>query len=247
MTTRLDPDRWRRIGEVLDAALSCEPEHGPAVLDATCAGAPDLRREVEELLRRVDRARGFLESPPTAAAAAVLAEANEAQVSECGRRIGAYQIEHEIGHGGMSRVFLAHRADGQFEQLVALKLLRPGLDTEIDQARFRAERQILASLNHPNIARLLDGGLTDAGQPYLVLEYVDGQPIDAYCEANALSVRDRLQPLPGDRARPVADTATGGPPAACSALALAPSAIDCAPRRPSAPVDSPSACQRHRA
>jgi eukaryotic-like serine/threonine-protein kinase len=192
MTMRLDPDLWRRIGQVLDAALSCEPEQWPAVLDATCAGAPDVRREVEELLGRVDRARGFLELPPAAAAAAVIAEANEAQVSESGRRIGAYEIEREIGRGGMSRVFLAHRADGQFEQRVALKLLRPGLDTEIDRARFRAERQILASLNHPNIARLLDGGLTNAGQPYLVLEYVDGEPIDAYCDANALSVRERL-------------------------------------------------------
>ncbi|HTJ24129.1 MAG TPA: tetratricopeptide repeat protein [Gemmatimonadaceae bacterium] len=193
MTTRLDPDRWRRIGEVLDAALSREPKHWPAVLDAACAGAPDLRREVEELLARVDRARAFLESPPTAAAAAVVAETKHAQPSESGRRIGAYQIAHEIGRGGMSRVFLAHRADGQFEQRVALKLLRPGLDTEIDQARFRAERQILASLNHPNIARLLDGGLTDSGQPYLVLEYVDGHPIDAYCDANALSIRERLR------------------------------------------------------
>ena len=78
----------------------------------------------------------------------------------------------------MSRVFLAERADGQFEQQVALKLLRPGLDSEIDQERFRAERQILASLSHPNIARLLDGGVTEEGQPYLVLEHVDGQPID---------------------------------------------------------------------
>jgi len=93
----------------------------------------------------------------------------------------------------MARVFLAERADGQFEHRVALKLLRPGIDSDVDVQRFRAERQILASLNHPNIARLLDGGVTDDGLPYLVLEYVDGQPLDRYCEAHALSTRQRLE------------------------------------------------------
>jgi eukaryotic-like serine/threonine-protein kinase len=192
MRPSLDRDRWQRIGEVLDAALAREPEHWPSVLDATCVGAPDLRREVEDLLDRVGDARGFLESRPTAAAAAVIAEAFDGREPGAGHRIGAYSIVREIGRGGMSRVFLARRADGHFEQHVALKLLRPGLDTEIDRARFRAERQILASLNHPNIARLLDGGLTDAGQPYLVLEYVEGQPIDAYCDERSLTVRQRL-------------------------------------------------------
>jgi serine/threonine-protein kinase len=93
----------------------------------------------------------------------------------------------------MSRVFLAERADGEFTQQVALKLLRPGLDSEIDRHRFRAERQILASLSHPNIARLLDGGVTDEGQPYLVLELVDGKPIDRYCKERRLGVRARLE------------------------------------------------------
>ncbi len=93
----------------------------------------------------------------------------------------------------MSRVFLAERADGAFEQQVALKLLRPGLDSEIDHDRFRSERQILATLNHPNIARLLDGGISADGVPFLVLEYVDGQPIDVYCEAKQLGTRQRLQ------------------------------------------------------
>jgi serine/threonine-protein kinase len=193
MTTRLDPERWRRIGQALDAALAADPEHWPAVLDAACAGAPDVRREVEELLARGDDARCFLESPPVSAAAAVLAEARTASGPEPGGRVGAYRIEREIGRGGMSRVFLAQRADGQFEQRVALKLLRPGLDSDVDRARFRAERQILATLNHPNIARLLDGGLAEGGHPYLVLEYVEGQPIDAYCQERALTVWQRLQ------------------------------------------------------
>ncbi len=193
MTTNVDSDRWQRLAEVLDAALARNPSDWPEVLDAACVGAPDLRREAQQLLERVDDARRFLSSPPASIAAAVVAEADETAGSAPGRRIGAYSIVREIGRGGMSRVLLARRADGQFEQYVALKLLRPGLDSDVDHARFRAERQIVASLNHPNIARLLDGGLTDGGQPFLVLEFVDGQPIDAYCEAHALSVRRRVE------------------------------------------------------
>jgi serine/threonine-protein kinase len=191
MSTNSDSDRWRRLCDVLDAVLARDPLDWPEVLDATCAGAPDLRREAQELLDRVDDASRFLASPPTSAAAALVAEAEGATAA--GRRVGAYSIVREIGRGGMSRVFLARRADGHFEQHVALKLLRPGLDTEIDRSRFRAERQIVALLNHPNIARLLDGGLTDADQPYLVLEYVDGLPIDAYCDTHALPVSRRLE------------------------------------------------------
>lgn len=193
MSPSPDRDRWQRIGGILDAALECEPERWPDVLDAACIGAPDLRREVEDLLGRVGDVSEFLVSPSAAVAAAVIADAHDAREAQAGQRIGAYSVVREIGRGGMSRVFLAQRADGQFEQHAALKLLRPGLDTEIDRARFRAERQILASLNHPNIARLLDGGLTDTGQPYLVLEYVDGQPIDAYCDEHVLTVRQRLE------------------------------------------------------
>lgn len=191
----MDADRWRRVQEVLDTALTREPTEWPAVLDETCSGDPELRREVEALLARLDTAQGFLESPPVGLAAALVAEAREVEAgpSHIGRRIGAYRLVQEIGRGGMARVFLAERADGQFEQQVALKLLRPGMDTEIDRERFRAERQILATLNHPNIARLLDGGVTDDGQPYLVMELVEGQPIDAFCDEGGLSVGERLE------------------------------------------------------
>jgi tetratricopeptide (TPR) repeat protein/tRNA A-37 threonylcarbamoyl transferase component Bud32 len=190
----MDLNRWQRVEQVLDMALTSEPEQWPAILDETCSADPELRREVEALLRRAATAQHFLETPPGAVAEAVIAEAREAATGERneGRRIGAYRIVREIGRGGMSRVFLAERADGQFTQQVALKLLRPGLDSEIDHERFRAERQILASLNHPNIARLLDGGVTDDGLPYLVLEHVDGVPIDRYCRDRMLPVRERL-------------------------------------------------------
>ncbi len=137
----------------------------------------------------------FLDSPPAALASAVAAERRDAEPTAewTGRRLGAYRIIREIGRGGMARVFLAERALGDFEQRVAVKLLRPGLDTPIDRSRFRAEQQILAWLDHPSIARLLDGGVTPEGQPYLILEFVDGQSIDAYCEERGLGVRQRLQ------------------------------------------------------
>src|SRR5690349_8449174 len=197
MKTRLDGDRQQRLAQTLDMVLAYPPERWPELLDAMGAVDPELRREVEELLGRVDDARTFLTSPPAAAAAAVIAETGTGDGQgvelDAGRRIGAYSVVREIGRGGMSRVLLARRADGAFEQNVALKLLRPGLDTELDRARFRAERQILASLNHPNIARLLDGGITDGGQPFLVLEYIAGEPIDVHCDGRELSVRRRLE------------------------------------------------------
>ena len=190
----MDPDRWRQIERILDEALAVEPAQWSEVLDARCGNDSGLRQEVEALLGRTERARDFLETPPAAVAAALIDESQPAEGHNIqGRRIGAFRIICEIGRGGMSRVFLAERADGQYEQQVALKLLRPGFDSDVDIVRFRAERQILASLNHPNIARLLDGGLTDDGLPYLVLERVEGAPIDQYCKDSGLSTRRRLE------------------------------------------------------
>jgi serine/threonine-protein kinase len=193
----LNANRLRRVEAVLDAALTREPAEWPSLLDETCSGDPELRREVEALLARVHSAERFLESPPAAAAAALIAETHALEVSHSasardGQRIGAYRIVRELGRGGMSRVFLGERADGQFQHQVALKLLRPGLDSELDRERFRGERQILASLSHPNIARLFDGGITDDGEPYLVMEYVEGEPLDRYCITHNLSLAERL-------------------------------------------------------
>lgn len=140
-----------------------------------------------------DGAKPFLESPPAAAAAALVREARAPVTSPVGQRIGTYRIVREIGRGGMSLVFLGERDDGQSTQHVAIKLLRPGYDSEIDLRRFGREREILAALKHPNIARLLDGGMTDAGAPFLVMEYVQGEPIDAYCESRQLSIAQRLE------------------------------------------------------
>ena len=166
------------------------------MLDEKCSGDPALRAEVEALLAKLPQASAFLATPPGSVAAALIDEtsANE-QSSFVGRRIGPYEIERELGRGGMSRVFLAHRADGEYEQQVAIKLLRPGLDSELDLERLRSERQILAKLNHPNIARLLDGGTSPDGLPYFVLEYVDGLPLDEYCRTHHLPVAERPEEL----------------------------------------------------
>jgi eukaryotic-like serine/threonine-protein kinase len=189
----MESEYWKKVERIIDVALERDPSHWPRVLDEESKGDVALRQEAASLLNRYTAARSFLESPPAEAAAALVAEARAPVDQFEGRRVGAYRIVKQIGRGGMSRVFLAERADGAFEQQVALKLLRPGLDSEIDHDRFRAERQILATLNHPNIARLLDGGIAADAMPYLVLEYVDGQPIDAYCDAHSLGVRQRLE------------------------------------------------------
>ena len=192
-----DPVRWARIEAVLDEVLNRDPLEWHALLNERCGGDKELRAEVESLLRVAEPASQFLDSPPANAAAALVADEKHGPQSLAleayvGRRVGAYRIVRQLGRGGMSYVFLAERADGDYTHQVALKLLRPGLDTEIDQARFRAERQILASLNHPNIARLLDGGATEDGLPYLVLDHIDGTAIDAHADQLALGVRDRV-------------------------------------------------------
>ena len=109
------------------------------------------------------------------------------------RSIGAYHLLHEIAHGGMGAVYLAERSDEEYQKRVAIKLIRRGMDTDRVLARFRTERQILASLDHPNIARLLDGGTTDDGLPYFVMEYIEGEPIDVYANARQLTVVERLE------------------------------------------------------
>src|SRR5215831_15187420 len=189
----MSSEYWKEVERIIDAALESDPSEWPRVLDEASNGNTSLRREAAGLLAQYTAARSFLESPPAEAAAALVAEARVAAEKLEGQRIGAYRIVQQVGRGGMSRVFLAERADGAFEQRVALKLLRAGLDSEIDHERFRAERQILATLNHANIARLLDGGIGPSGAPYLALEFVDGDPIDEYCDKHSLGVWQRLE------------------------------------------------------
>ncbi len=181
-------DRFQRCEELFHAALALEGAAREAFLEEACATDRGLRAEVERLLSAHARAGDFIGAPAVAPPTA-WAGAEE----WAGRRIGPYSIVRELGRGGMGAVYLAERADGQYQHRVALKLIKRGMDTEQVLTRFRSERQILASLDHPNIARLLDGGSTDQGLPFFAMEYIEGEPIDTYAGRAGLSVEDRLR------------------------------------------------------
>lgn len=186
----MEAERWRQIETIFQSALECEPLARAALLDSTCAGDAELRRQVESLLASY-AAGGPTNSPALHEGVAILEARENALMAE--RKLGPYRIVREIGRGGMGVVYLAARADEAFEKLVAVKVLPRGLEGEDIVRRFRSERQILASFDHPNITRLLDGGATEDGLPYLVMEYIEGEPIDQYCDARKLNVSDRLR------------------------------------------------------
>ncbi|MGH7598591.1 MAG: serine/threonine protein kinase [bacterium] len=182
--------RWQQIKDLFEAALECEPSQRTAYLDAACAGDSALREQVESLLASHEQAPGFLEMPVLGAGPIRLEQETESLV---GKLVGPYRIERAIGYGGMGVVYLAVRADDQYQKHVAIKLVKRGMDTEEIIQRFRNERQILASLDHPNIARLFDGGITAEGLPYFVMEYIEGLPIDVYCDRHKLNTIERLK------------------------------------------------------
>ena len=181
-------ERWQRLQDLFHRALE-SPERA-AFLDRECTNDPALRAEVERLLDAHERAGGFIGEPAIVLAGLAVGESDAFQA---GRRVGAYRLVRALGHGGMGAVYLAERDDGAFEQRVAIKLIKRGMDTDQVLHRFRAERQILASLDHPHIGRLLDGGTTAEGVPYFAMEYIEGQPIDAYADGAGLGVDGRLR------------------------------------------------------
>src|SRR5271170_1619066 len=186
----MTPERWQQVKTVLAEALEETPANRAAYLDRSCAGDQDLRREVELCLdHERELSPRFLNETALPRAAA---DALTAGLPWVGRRIGAYKTIELVGVGGMGEVYRAFRADDQYRKEVALKVVRAGQDSGVILARFRNERQILASLEHSNIARLLDGGTTEEGVPYLVMELIEGQPIGQYCDTRKLSVSDRL-------------------------------------------------------
>ncbi len=188
----MNPERWQQVKRILDGALALETSGQSGYLDEACNGDAELRAEVESLLQHHQlAATGFLKQP--AIALQETSSESAAPSPRIGRCLGVYQILEEIGHGGMGAVYRAARVDGQYEKQVAIKLVRGGYDTSFVLERFRQERQILATLDHPNIARLLDGGTTEDGVPYLVMELIEGEPIDQYCDAHSLKVAQRLQ------------------------------------------------------
>lgn len=182
----IDQKRYGKIMRAVDAVIEAEPSERISVLDNACAGDQQFRREVEQLLKHNTAAGSFLEESPFEAI-------TNGTLSMIGRRVGAYQITAEIGRGGMGTVYAAERADDQYRTRVAVKLIKRGMDTEYILRRFRNERQILANLNHPNIAHLLDAGVTDDGLSYFVMEFVDGVPLDQYAKSNTLSIDEKLK------------------------------------------------------
>jgi len=185
-----------RVKQLFHAALEREPHERRTFLADICADDFALRQEIESLLSLFSEHQDFLQSPifelsAADVAAQVLAEKDEPSI--IGQLIGSYRLIRKIGHGGMGAVYLAERDDGHYDQQVALKLIKRGMDSEELVRRFRRERQILANLAHPNISRLLDGGVTDDGRPFFVMEYVDGKPIDEYASTQQLSTAERLE------------------------------------------------------
>ena len=176
---------WSKVRELLFQALELPEGHREDFLDRACRDEPALRGEVSTLLDRQERLGEFLASP--------VFSLRRTDDPDQGRRLGAYELVRKIGDGGMGAVYLARRVDGELSQQVAVKLLKRGLDTDEILHRFRGERQILADLDHPNIARLLDVGTTDGGRPFLVMEHVEGKPLDVYCAETGLSVRERVR------------------------------------------------------
>jgi serine/threonine protein kinase/Tol biopolymer transport system component/tetratricopeptide (TPR) repeat protein len=196
----MSPERWQQVEEIFSAAVDLPAgAERAAFLAARCGADEELRQEVENLLRADEEAGAFIAEPAfdvravTSIEREAQAAAAEMETPMTGRRIGNYKVVREIGRGGMGSVYLAVRADDEFHRRVAIKLVKRGMDTDFVLKRFRNERQILASLDHPNIAHLLDGGTTDDGLPYFVMEYIQGLPIDRYCDNSRLSIAERLR------------------------------------------------------
>lgn len=179
-------ENWQKVKEIFEQIAEIAPENRADILQNE---TEEIRHEVESLLKFHDEAEDFIEESAFDVATQVLAS-NENLI---GKQIDDYRIICELGRGGMGAVFLAERADGMFEQKVALKIIKRGMDSDAIIQRFSLERQILASLEHPFIARLIDGGISDDGLPYFVMEFVEGKRIDDFCNDENLSVESRLK------------------------------------------------------
>ncbi|WP_457330111.1 protein kinase domain-containing protein, partial [Rhizobacter sp. P5_C2] len=191
MSVSMDAQRWQRLKTLVADALALPLAQRAGFVQHNCAGEPDLQAELESLLAAAEPEDTALDQQP----AAQLLQAIDAHAARqwIGRRLGPYRLVSLIARGGMGEVYRGERDDGQFEQRVAVKLMREDGDPQMLLTRFNAERRILASLDHPNLAKLLDAGLTPDGEPYFVMELVDGIALDFYCEQNALALPQRLQ------------------------------------------------------
>ena len=186
----MTPERWKKVEKVFQSALKQAPEEQSAYLRRACEGDESLLHQVETLIASYKKAGDFIAENPTAEKQRQAEDTGSAFI---GRRVGSYKIVRQIGRGGMGSVFLAVRADEEYQMRVAIKLIKRGMDSDFIVRRFRNERQILASLDHPYIGRLLDGGTTEDGLPYFVMEYVEGQVLPYYADTQRLSVAERVR------------------------------------------------------
>src|SRR6516164_2353295 len=190
MTPGTKTDRWKLIQDIFQAALDLPLSERDAYLARACGGNEDLRAEVSSLLAND---RDDTRSLHSLVASDLKGLAGAASSPEIGLRVGPYRLVRELDGGGMGIVYLAVRSDDQYFQIVAVKMVRKGMESPAILQRFRAERQILATLTHPNIAAILDGGETEDGRPYIVMEYVEGQPITLSSQTRGLSIRQRIE------------------------------------------------------
>src|SRR5215470_6436842 len=184
----MTPEQWQKIRPILEGALELAPAFRAEFLDNACGDAA-MRREMEALIESHEQGSTDVMN---SGGAPSLPPIETRFTSRTEGRVGAYEILSEIAQGGMGAVYRAVRADGQYTQQVALKIVRADLSSALAASRFRNERQILASLDHPNIAKILDGGSTADGLPYFVMEYIDGRPITEYCDLHKLSIPARI-------------------------------------------------------
>ena len=201
----MSPEFWKQIESLFELAVDFPPAEREALLASRCAGNPNLRSEVEKLLQNADAAGAFMESPVWTDSGFLdssvkkvistsLEETQNENIDLTGAVLGPYRLVSEIGRGGMGTVYSANRIDGEFTQEVAIKLLKRGLDSDFVIKRFRHERQILASFEHPFISRLLDGGTTADGVPYFVMEFIrGGVTVYDWCDQRKLSIVARLK------------------------------------------------------
>lgn len=191
----MDPELWQQIEAIFLEASELEGDARSGYLDRAC---PDdgVRAEVEKLLRQYEDSDSFISQPLAGSTrgsvlASLMDDSDEDPLT--GKVVGRYRIEREVGRGGMGAVYEASRADGEYRQRVAVKVVKRGIDTDFVLRRFRNERQILAALDHPFITRLIDGGTTDDGRPYFVMEYIEGLPLHEYADSEKLAIDVRLR------------------------------------------------------
>lgn len=186
-------ENWSKVKELFSAALELEPDERVSLLNTVCEADENLRAEVLALLSAHDASGDFIQHPAVVDVGFLPGDDTNHSAAVAGQQIGTYKIIRELGRGGMGAVYLASRADESFDKRVALKLIKRGMDSDAIIKRFVMERQILANLDHANIARMIDGGTTEDGLPYFVLEYIEGTTITRYCDEHRLNTLERLK------------------------------------------------------